>query len=524
MKQDRRQVGEKRVEKLKREKKSLKEALNTLKKEKKELERHLKTSRRLFHQVPSGLMIVREGRIIDINEAALTPVGFTAAEMIGRGFSGFLHPDSRSLVKDMSEKGTMRRNASEPYEVVLVGKTGRTIPHQLKLKKIGLGGKKAILINLNPIDRTRENVIAQSTKDQVIQSMASGLKVSLNRDLKWILDGLKALNRGSGAGSAFLPHETDTLASAVKGLQSTIHTLHTLTGQGARKTKQEAIDLRRAVKEAIRICKTHWGRKPEAKGNGIEFKTYLRSVSPVQGSRRGVQEMLVHVIDNAVEAMPEGGDLYLTSEENAGFAHIYVQDNGSGIKETLLDRIFDPYFTTKKKHMGLGLSVSRVIAREHGGRIDLTSHMKQGTTVHIQLPIASLKKDAKRRVGKRRVQNARILIINSGSLIMDLLSQLLSGKGFKIVSASSGHDGLNRLKKTAMDMVVASSKTTGIMDGPLCFKLKEMNQDLPIALVLEQPYTIPEGRDPPPADLMIRRPVDLNRAVDQMTDLLEQGD
>lgn len=101
-----------------------------------------------------------------------------------------------------------------------------------------------------------------------------------------------------------------------------------------------------------------------------------------------IQQVFVNLVTNAVQAMPEGGNLVIsTAYENRDFVKIRISDTGKGIPPEFLPHIFDPFFTTKEGGTGLGLSVSYAIIKKHNGTIDVQSRIGEGTTFTIELPI-----------------------------------------------------------------------------------------------------------------------------------------
>jgi len=112
----------------------------------------------------------------------------------------------------------------------------------------------------------------------------------------------------------------------------------------------------------------------------------------IRADRNQIQQVILNLVHNAIQAMPEGGELNVASlmEERDGqtWLGIQVEDNGVGIDEADLDQIFEPFFTTKPSGQGtgLGLSVSYSIISEHGGYIDVTSTKGQGSVFNIWLP------------------------------------------------------------------------------------------------------------------------------------------
>jgi len=101
-----------------------------------------------------------------------------------------------------------------------------------------------------------------------------------------------------------------------------------------------------------------------------------------------IEQVLINLIQNAIQAMPKGGSLRLKVTQKDDWVETSVQDTGTGIKKENLSRIFDPFFTTKPagEGTGLGLSVSYGIVAQHGGEILVDSKVGKGTTFTIRLP------------------------------------------------------------------------------------------------------------------------------------------
>ena len=100
-----------------------------------------------------------------------------------------------------------------------------------------------------------------------------------------------------------------------------------------------------------------------------------------------LQQVLVNLVKNAIQAMTSGGELTLQTGTAKDGVWITVSDIGGGIDDEKIKRIFDPYFTTKKKGAGLGLMIVNRIVRDHNGLIDVSSHTGHGATFRIWLPL-----------------------------------------------------------------------------------------------------------------------------------------
>ena len=128
--------------------------------------------------------------------------------------------------------------------------------------------------------------------------------------------------------------------------------------------------------------------QPEVENRGLIVKEKLsRRLPPARIDSAQIKQVLVNLIKNAMQAMTRGGRL--TVETGAGTDQVWVSvsDTGGGIPEEQLNRIFEPFYTTKKKGTGLGLMIVQRIVRDHGGRIELESNVGTGTMFRIWLPL-----------------------------------------------------------------------------------------------------------------------------------------
>jgi PAS domain S-box-containing protein len=128
--------------------------------------------------------------------------------------------------------------------------------------------------------------------------------------------------------------------------------------------------------------------RPEIENRGVTVKTRLaRNLTPTPVDAAQLQQVLVNLVKNAVQAMTSGGTLTLQTGESSEDVWVSVTDTGGGIPQEQINRIFEPFYTTKKKGSGLGLMIVQRIVRAHHGRIELDSHVGRGTSFRIWLPL-----------------------------------------------------------------------------------------------------------------------------------------
>ncbi|AGL00943.1 ATP-binding protein [Desulfoscipio gibsoniae] len=123
----------------------------------------------------------------------------------------------------------------------------------------------------------------------------------------------------------------------------------------------------------------------------IQLKLQLdESIPAAEVDAERIKQVFVNLILNATQAMPDGGTLTIRTYHDNKWAYTDFTDNGQGIDSSELDSIFDPFYTTKESGTGLGLSISHQIVRMHGGHINVRSHVKEGTTFTVQLPLPEI--------------------------------------------------------------------------------------------------------------------------------------
>jgi two-component system, sporulation sensor kinase E len=128
--------------------------------------------------------------------------------------------------------------------------------------------------------------------------------------------------------------------------------------------------------------------RPEIENRGITIKTRLSrqlTATPIDATQ--LQQVLVNLVKNAAQAMTTGGTLTLQTGESSDGVWVSVADTGGGIPQEQINRIFEPFYTTKKKGTGLGLMIVQRIVRAHDGRIELESNVGKGTVFRVWLPL-----------------------------------------------------------------------------------------------------------------------------------------
>ncbi len=233
------------------------------------------------------------------------------------------------------------------------------------------------------------------------------------------------------------------------------------------------------------------------RGSKVRYEIVLPSdLWPVEVDEGQISQVVNNLTINALQAMPEGGRIYVQAENirldqngslplPAGkYVKISFKDTGSGIPHDILPRIFDPYFTTKKKGSGLGLASTYSIIKKHGGHITVESELNKGTEFIFYLPASETKIDENMAEGpaiESAIRNARILIMDDEENIRELVKEILQGAGFEVLEAKDGQQAIalyeQEMKKgSAIDLVILDLTVPGGLGGKKVIKtLRKMD-------------------------------------------------
>jgi signal transduction histidine kinase len=154
-------------------------------------------------------------------------------------------------------------------------------------------------------------------------------------------------------------------------------------------TPERSVEINAAIREVIELANA------EAVKSGVSIQTELADGLPlIQGDRVQLQQVILNLIKNAVEAMSGTGDgarelLISSGKSDSGGVLVGVHDSGPGLPPPILDRLFEPFYTTKPSGLGLGLSICRSIIEVHGGRLWARANVRRGATFEFTLPAQS---------------------------------------------------------------------------------------------------------------------------------------
>ncbi|HEX6183079.1 MAG TPA: ATP-binding protein [Pyrinomonadaceae bacterium] len=346
-------------------------------------------------------------------------------------------------------------------------------------------------------DRIREQY-AQIEKLSALGELASGVAHDFNNTLAGILGRAQLLMRTKDPEK--LHRGLEIIARAAEDGAHTVRRIQDFARQ-RRDHDFQPVSVDQLLLDVREITRPRWKDSAAAAGVHITLDLRLRSSATVLGDGSEMREVLVNMIFNAVDAMPRGGRLTLTSDEEDGRVVLSVSDTGTGMSPEVSAKVFDPFFTTKgKAGMGLGLSVSYGIIRRHEGTVEVESEVGRGTTFRILLPTAGREaaaareaaaheadaheadepKEPARAAGARPI---RILVAEDERDVRDLLCEILRAEGHEVYPAASGVEALEIFRASDFDAVFTDIGMPGMSGWELARAVRETDGTVPLAVI-----------------------------------------
>jgi signal transduction histidine kinase len=229
--------------------------------------------------------------------------------------------------------------------------------------------------------------LIQSAKLASLGTLSAGIAHEINNSINFVSGALPALERialKNLEGKDRLMTEK-LLASMKEGTTLTVEIVRSLRNfTGLNQAKFKDVKLREVVESVLVILRNKLRDQ-------VEILNEIPEDLSVFGNVVGLNQVLMNIISNAMDAMPSGGKIYFTGRAEGAVAKIEIRDTGAGIPEDIRTRIFDPFFTTKEvgSGTGLGLFIVKKEIDKHKGKISIASEVGVGTTFSLEIPIAT---------------------------------------------------------------------------------------------------------------------------------------
>jgi len=411
----------------------------------------------LFENVSDPVFINHsQGRLLEVNDVACNRFGYPRYQLLKMAVEDLARPGQFHILSEMGER--IRRGETVQFELETLTKKGETIPFEFHARPITYQGKPAVLSVARDLSirKKMEETLIRAERLTAVGEMASGVAHNFNNLLQMIMGTGEAALAKLDSGKLRKCREaiTSILHASKRGAEVVRRIKDFTDVRTSEIDEAEAFDLGKLIQEAAELTKPLWRNLPDSR----KYKLNLVGTDGyfVKGKPSEIYEVLVNLIKNALEAMPHGGALIISSDIQDGKIQLKVSDTGDGIPEENLQRVFEPFFTTKgSKSSGLGLASSYGIVKRYQGKMFVESIAGHGTTFTVILPLAE------RPAEKKPTQKApaegrqiKFLLIDDEVNILKMMEMVLEESEVEVVTALKAEEGLKFFRQGGFDAIL----------------------------------------------------------------------
>ncbi|WP_342488454.1 ATP-binding protein [Bacillus sp. FSL M8-0266] len=328
-----------------------------------------------------------KGEIIFLNQAWTQMTGYEIDECLGTMYNQYFDQEERvvqhllSVIKEHKDAGRV--------ELQLLHKEGKKVWGDVHYKLYfdehhqftgGIGTVADITKQKQAkleLERSNQQLQMQAQKLAVAGQIAAGIAHEVRNPLTSVNGFLQLMKTQ-------YPERTDyfdIIFSEIKRIDFVLSELLVLAKPQS--VHFQEVQLHELLEQVITLLKTN------AVLSNIDLKQPFKrqDTGAILADANQMKQLFINLIKNAIEAMPEGGSIYISTEKVLNEWKITIQDEGKGMSEKDIQKIYDPFFSTKKEGTGLGLTICATILKDHHGTMDVSSELGKGTAFHIYLPV-----------------------------------------------------------------------------------------------------------------------------------------
>ncbi len=434
-----------------------------------------------------------DGKLNYANDYLCEKLGYSREEILTKNFIEFIHPDHRQMIIERAKARLGGKEVVENYEIKSIFKDGSIHWLDLSASMVSVDDKVLVLGGIFDITNKKElekqvfEEKEQLEKAQKLESLgvlAGGIAHDFNNLLTGIMGNISLIN-------LYMEKKDDAkIEKSLKNIQQVVKRASDLTNQLLTFSKGGSPILKVASLENIIRENTSFVLSGSNVDYNIEIANNLWDVNIDTGQ---ISQVVQNLIINSDQAMQEGGNIEIRLENTNGkdipnipgteippgeYVQIEIKDTGKGIPKEIINKIFDPYFTTKQTGNGLGLATVYSIIDKHNGYIDLKSTENEGTVFTLYLPKAIIKNPKKESTSQELVietnsnfsKSKRILIMDDELLVQKVAEEMFKGLNFKVDLTKNGEEALEKFKESIIngkqyDIVLLDLTIPGGMGG-----------------------------------------------------------
>ncbi len=494
---------------------------------------------RFFEEAPLGISLIdNRGQLTECNEAFSHMLERPVHELLTKSLFDFIKPDDQPKLRGVLEKIRTAQKPETPLELGLVTKNGAVAVTQMFASPF-MGESGVMLHFINVTERKNlEAQFAQSQKMQAVGQLAGGIAHDFNNLLTAMIGFCDLLLLRHRAG--------DSSFADIMQIKQNANRAANLVRQLLAFSRQQTLQPKVLDITEITTDVSHLLRR--LLGANIELRiSHDRDTGLIKVDQGQMEQVLVNLAVNARDAMPQGGNLVLktynlvTKRERtmAGtekmppgeWVGLDIVDNGTGIPADVLERIFDPFFSTKPLGQGTGLGLSTVfgIVRQSNGYVSVDTDLGRGTTFSLFFPrmsetlVAIPDKVDSTPKAEDLTGSSRILLVEDEDAVRSFSVRALQNKGYEVFEANSAEAALELLNGGTFqfDLMVSDVIMPG-MDGiELGKRVRELYPTMTI--IFMSGYTEDKFKDDMGDDVhFLPKPFSLKQLAEKVKDVMDK--
>jgi PAS domain S-box-containing protein len=450
------------------------------------------------------LVIGLNDRIADANPAAASLFGESVGDLVGRPLTDL--PPSVSAALTAEGPLPARSEVELPVDAgvsrVLELRLADVLDHRQRLR-----GRIALFHDVTQ-RKVAEEERVRSQRLLAAGELAAGVAHNLNNILVGILAPARRLEAGD---SVQLERDAGIIVAAAERARDLVLRLQR-GGAGEEVVAVADVDLAEVTCEAVQASRPRWEGRPPT--SAVTVTLDVDGVPLVRVDRTGLHDVLLNLILNGVDAMPDGGELRLDAATENGAVLLTVTDEGHGMDAETVRRVFEPFFTTKVDvGMGLGLTTAHRSLRRWGGDITVDSTPGVGTTFRVRLPIASRSAPASGEEAGTDPKSSvpRVLVAEDEAIVSMVIEEAARKLGCDVEVVHDGREALERLRAGGIDVAVVDLGLPGLAGNEVAARARQAQPSL--TTVMMSGWSLQEGDERlAPFDDVLAKPFDHRQA------------
>ena len=373
-----------------------------------------------------------------------------------------------------------------------------------------------------------EETLLQSEKLKSLVTITAGISHEFNNILNIISGNVQLLQMDYKDHSALMD-SLRIIEKSIKDGSSIADRMREFTHGDTDTMDFVSTDIKKLLIQSVEFTMPRW--KSMAQATGINYNMNMegmKNVSPIMCNPLEIGDVFVNIINNGLDAMPDGGSLSFRTWSKDDTVFVSISDTGRGMSEDVKKNVFDPFFTTKRPEgTGLGMSTSYSKVARQGGKIEVDSEEGKGSTFTLQFPATietaspiTTPKQKQEKKGK----TLSILVVDDEEEICNMLDDFLSRSGYKVKTVNNGAGAIELAMRENFNLVLCDMAMPDIFGYDVIKFLNKLKKRPKIGIITGWGGKLkPMDDEEFKVDLIIKKPFDLHELTNHINNIFSGG-